>query len=84
MIHLTILTLKETLFNGNVQSVTMPAEMGGLTILPNHVPLITALKKGAISALTSKSGGFAQEERKYIECAGGILEFTENEATVLL
>ncbi len=80
---LTVLNLKETLFDGEVQSMTIPAEQGELTILPNHVPIITPLKKGAISALTLK-GGHAAEERKYIECQSGILEFADNKATILL
>lgn len=75
---LTVLTLKETLFDGSVQSVTLPAEMGELTILPNHVPIITALKKGLISAATT------QGERKYFECGSGIFEFINNEAAILL
>jgi len=74
---LTVLNLKETLFKDEVQSITIPAEQGELTILPNHVPVITPLKKGVISALTLK-------EKKYIECQSGILEFSNNEATILL
>ena len=81
---LTVLNLKETLFEGEVQSITLPAEQGELTILPNHVPIITSLKKGTISALVSPGERYSAEERKYIECAGGILEFADNEATILL
>lgn len=81
---LTVLNLKEILFEGEVQSITIPGELGELTILPNHVPIITALKKGAISALTAKSQQYSAEERKYIECNSGILEFADNEATILL
>lgn len=81
---LTVLNLKETLFDGIVQSITIPAETGELTILQNHVPLITALRHGTISALTAKSERYAAEERKYIEAKGGILEFSDNEATILL
>jgi len=81
---LTILNLKETLFEGDVQSITLPAEAGELTILPNHVPLITAIKKGAISAQLAKGERYDAQEKKYIECEGGVLEFADNEATILL
>lgn len=84
MIKLTILSLKETVFEGDVQSITLPAEQGELTILPNHVPIITSLKKGAISALATKSERYVGEERKYIGCEGGILEFADNEAAILM
>lgn len=92
MIHLTVLNLKEKIFEGNVESITIPGESGELTILPNHVPIVTAIKEGAISALMaqdpSASSGqgkrYEREERKHFESKGGIFEFTNNEATILL
>lgn len=84
MIHLTILNLQETLFEGNVESITLPGEQGELTVLPNHMPIITAIKKGTISALVAVSERYTGAERKYIESSGGIFEFRNNEATVLL
>lgn len=84
MIHLTILNLKEKIFDGKVETITLPGEAGELTVLPNHVPLVTALKYGAISALVDKSERYEGEERKYFESKGGIFEFNNNEATVLL
>jgi len=78
MINLTILNLKEKLFEGKVESITLPGSQGELTVLPNHVPIITAIKKGVISALSDK-------ERKYFESkGGGVFEFNNNEATILL
>ena len=84
MIHLTILNLKEKIFDGNVDSITIPGEAGELTVLPNHVPIVTTIKKGAISALMAKGERYEGEERKYFESNGGIFEFTNNEATILL
>lgn len=84
MIHLTILNLKEKIFEGNVASLTLPADLGELTILPNHVPLITPLKKGIISAIIEKNAEQSVQERKYFESSGGILEFNNNKATILL
>jgi len=84
MIHLAILNLKETLYEGNVQSITLPGEQGELTVLPNHVPIITAIKEGVISALLDERERYAGEERKHIESKGGIFEFSDNKATVLL
>lgn len=84
MIHLTVLNLREKIFDGNVESVTIPGEVGELTILPNHVPLVTALKTGVISALMAKSERYEGEERKHFESKGGIFEFSNNEATILL
>lgn len=84
MIHLTILNLKEKIFEGNVKSITLPGDAGELTVLPNHVPIITAIREGSISVLRSKNERYEGEERKYFESKGGIFEFTNNEATILL
>jgi F-type H+-transporting ATPase subunit epsilon len=84
MIHLTVLNLKEKMFDGNVESITIPGEAGELTVLPNHVSIVTAIRRGAISALMVKEERYEGEERKYFESKGGIFEFANNEATILL
>jgi len=84
MIHLTVLNLQEKIFDGNVDSITIPGEAGELTVLPNHVPIVTAIKKGAINALMAKGERYEGEERKYFDSKGGIFEFNNNEATILL
>ncbi|MBI1888539.1 MAG: F0F1 ATP synthase subunit epsilon [Candidatus Spechtbacteria bacterium] len=86
MIHLTILNLKEKIFDGNVESITLPGEAGELTVLTNHVPIVTAMKQGAMNALMSGEEPFdaALGRRKYFESKGGIFEFNNNEATILL
>jgi len=84
MIHITILNLKEQIFEGNVESITLPGEAGELTVLKNHVPLITTIKKGVINVLMAEGERYEGERRKYFESKGGIFEFTNNEATILL
>lgn len=80
MIHLTVLNLKETIFDGNVESITIPGEAGEFTVLTNHVPIVTAIKQGVICARPAEES----LERKYFESKGGIFEFNNNEATILL
>ena len=84
MIHITISNLKERVFEGNVESITLPGEVGELTVLKNHVPLITTIKKGVINVLMAEGERYEGEPRKYFESKGGIFEFTNNEATILL
>jgi len=84
MIHLTVLNLQEKIFDGNVDSITIPGEAGELTVLPNHVPIVTSIKGGSISALLAKEERYEGEGRKYFKSTGGIFEFNNNEATVLL
>lgn len=74
MIRLTILNLKEKIFEGDVESITLPGEQGELTVLTNHVPIVTAIKSGTIKA-----------DQKYFESkGGGIFELNNNAATILL
>ena len=74
MIKLTILNLKEKIFEGEVSSLTLPGEQGELTVLTDHVPIVTAIKSGTIRA-----------DQKYFESkGGGIFEFSNNAATILL
>lgn len=84
MIHITISNLKEQIFEGNVESITLPGEAGELTVLKNHVPLITTIKKGVINVLMAEGERYEGDARKYFESKGGIFEFTNNEATILL
>ena len=83
MIHLTILKLQSTVFDGQVSSITLPATQGEVTILPNHLPIVTSIKKGVISATVGQGDDIAGE-KKYFESNGGLLEFSDNKAAVLL
>jgi len=78
MFPLTITTVTKQLFAGDVRSVTLPGVSGELTILKDHVPLITTLKKGAITVRSSGGG----EESYPVE--RGILEVSRSGAVVLL
>lgn len=84
MIKLSILNLQSIIFEGNVNSLTLPGANGELTILPNHLAIITPLKKGVISATISNDEHYETAEKKYFECESGMLEFADNNATILL
>lgn len=75
--HLTIAKVDETLFAGDVASVTLPGVAGELTVLAHHAPIITALKRGRI---TVRGEGAAQT----FEIESGLLEVNSAGATVLL
>jgi F-type H+-transporting ATPase subunit epsilon len=57
--------------------VTLPGKDGEMTILANHEPLITTLKKGVITVRTSA-------EEKTFPIEGGVLEVRHDGATVIL
>jgi len=67
--HLQILSLGGTLFEGEVAQVSLPAKDGEITILKNHIPLITILKKGEVKfegKNISIEGGFAEIDGKKV------------------
>jgi len=47
-IELKIVTPEKVVYDAQVESVSFPTMEGEITILPNHVPLISALKPGEL------------------------------------
>ena len=76
-IHVDVVSAEESIFTGEAQFVALPGENGELGILPQHTPLITRIKPGAVRI--QKTDG--QEE--FIFVAGGILEVQPHGVTVL-
>lgn len=50
MLQLEIITPERTVFEGNVQSVTLPTGDGEITVLPHHIPLVTTVLPGSLIA----------------------------------
>ncbi len=77
--HVTIAKVNENLFDGEAASMTLPGAEGQLTVLPEHMPLVTTLKEGVI---TVRQKGGEPEQTFAIE--GGVLEVRRDGATVIL
>ncbi len=67
MLHLQILTPEKTVFDDEVDQVSLPTENGQITILPHHVALVTSIKPGELilkkhskEELLAAGFGFAQ------------------------
>ena len=75
-IKLKIITPERTVFEEMVSQVSLPTMDGEITILANHIPLVTALKSGDILA---KKG----EELIPMAVVGGFVEIHDNEVAVL-
>jgi F-type H+-transporting ATPase subunit epsilon len=76
MLKLEIVTPEKRVFDADVDSVTVPTATGEAGILPNHAPLISALKPG-ILAYSNKG----TVER--LAVAGGFVEVSNNRVSVL-
>ncbi|MBM2826154.1 MAG: F-type H+-transporting ATPase subunit epsilon [Dehalococcoidia bacterium] len=75
-LRLEIVTAERSLFSGDVDTVIAPGIEGELGILPNHVPLLTALTYGE---LVAKKGN----EEFSFAIGGGFLEVRPDKVVVL-
>ncbi len=77
---LVIAKVDETYFDGEAESLTVPGTGGELTIMGNHMPLVTTLKEGSI-VVRDKSLPAGRQE---FPIKNGVLEVRAEGATVLL
>lgn len=77
-IKVDVVSAEASIFEGIAEFVALPGESGELGIYPQHTPLITRIRPGAVRV---KVAGQAEEE--FIFVAGGILEVQPNRVTVL-
>ncbi|OGI57032.1 ATP synthase F1 subunit epsilon [Candidatus Nomurabacteria bacterium RIFCSPHIGHO2_02_FULL_37_13] len=74
-LKLRIVTPERLVLEETVDQVTLPTMFGEITILPNHIPLITGLASGDIVA-------FINGEHVPFAVVGGFLEVKQNEQDV--
>jgi len=77
-IHVDVVSAEESIFSGEAEFVVLPGEVGELGIYPQHTPLITRIRPGAVR-ITPAGGG----DEHLIFVAGGILEVQPKVITVL-
>lgn len=51
---LKIASTSKNIFEGDIKQITLPTEIGDVTILPGHAPMVTALKPGIIKIIPKK------------------------------
>jgi F-type H+-transporting ATPase subunit epsilon len=71
---LDLVTLDKPLFAGQVQQITAPTKLGEITILPNHIPLITSLQAGELKLKVKEGEGIYSPNYIYIAISGGFME----------
>jgi len=75
-IKFKIVTPEKVVYENEVDQATLPTQMGEITVLPNHIPLLSALAAGE---LVIKTGG----TEVALAIAGGFAEIKKNEIVVL-
>ena len=73
--NLEIISPEKIILSEKVNSVTIPSFEGEMTILPDHIPLITFLRPGILRIEGSKEGEYFVEE--------GTVEFSNNTLIIL-
>lgn len=75
-IRCEIVSQDRRVWEGDVDIVIAPGEMGEMGILPNHAPLLSTLRLGILKV---RSGG----REEVFTIAGGVIEVQPNLVTVL-
>jgi F-type H+-transporting ATPase subunit epsilon len=77
-VHIDVVSAEASIFSGEAEFVVAPAAAGEVGIYPNHAPMITTIKPGA---LRIKLADTAEETVIYL--SGGMLEVQPGVITVL-
>ena len=76
-IKLAVSTQEGDLYKGEVDQITVNTEMGEITVLPNHIPLVTIVQPGEL---------MIRQDKQEIPLAvyGGFFEIRNNNEAILL
>lgn len=66
--HAELITSEGNAFSGDILSVTLPSGMGEITILPNHIPLLSTVEPGTVIIRTLDG------EEHYYAVARGVVQ----------
>ena len=75
--HVAIETLDKNVFDGFVESVTVPGTEGEMTILAEHMPVISRLKAGTVTCVDERG-------THSFPVAHGVLEVGAGAVTILV
>lgn len=76
-LKLKIVTPERILFESKVSQVSVSTIMGEITILPNHIPLVSQLVPGEIVVRNGK------EEEELMAVSGGFVEVLPDQVVIL-
>jgi len=77
MLHLQIITPEKSVFDDEVDQVTLPTTTGQITVLPHHTDLVTQIKPGEMI--------FRKHNKETIMASGyGFAQITKDSVKVLV
>lgn len=77
MLHLQIITPEKTVFDNEVDQISLPTEDGQITVLPHHTALMTSIVPGELN--------FKSHSKETVLASGfGFAQVAENDVKVLV
>ncbi|MDR3642943.1 MAG: ATP synthase F1 subunit epsilon [Candidatus Doudnabacteria bacterium] len=76
-LHFQLVTPERTVLNEELDSLSCPTEMGQITVLPGHIPLVATLVPGELIAKR-------QGKEDFIHVSGGFIEVRKNSEVIAL
>lgn len=75
-LKIAIITPERTMFEGEINGVTLPTQDGEITILSNHEPLVALVSSGELTLLKKDSV-------QHMAVHGGVIQVTSGEVKIL-
>lgn len=76
-LYLNIVSPEKEIFNGEVESVTLPGTVGSFSILPRHAPIVSSLQTGTLLYV-------ADGEKRSLDIRSGFVEMNHEKVTVCI
>lgn len=70
-LHLNIVSPEKEIYDGEVESVTLPGTIGTFTILPQHAPIVSSLVSGTVTYVIEGA------EEASFNIQGGFVEMSD-------
>lgn len=74
-LHFKIVTPERIVFEQDIKQVTVPTQQGEITILPNHIALVSVLLPGELIVVDNETTSMA--------VSGGFIKVADNQVVVL-
>jgi len=75
-IKFKIVTPERIVYEDEIDQITLPTKVGEITILPNHIPLVSSLRPGEVLIKKDK-------HEVPMAISGGFAEFNDNQLIIL-
>lgn len=76
-LYLNIVSPEKEIFNGEVESITLPGTVGSFSILPRHAPIVSSLQAGTLLYV-------ADGEKRSLDIRSGFVEMNHEKVTVCI